>query len=204
MKSKGFTLIELAVVLAIIAVLAAVLTPLVSGYIDQARTARAQADVRTIADAIKLYNRDTGRWPIYDNNADYVADNAPQSNAKLEFATAAGTSGTLPQAGSGWALGATVATSTLESYMNNDRSGAGSAAFPKAGFRGPYVGAVDTDPWGHQYLLNAGNLRYKSPNNGNHAYVISAGPNGNLETSRDVPTTQGLSAGGDDIIAVIK
>ena len=41
MKSKGFTLIELAVVLAIIAVLAAVLTPMVTGYLDQARVARA-------------------------------------------------------------------------------------------------------------------------------------------------------------------
>ena len=46
MKSNGFTLIELAVVLAIIAVLAAVLTPMVTGYIDQARIERLIA-VRT-------------------------------------------------------------------------------------------------------------------------------------------------------------
>src|SRR2546428_14094274 len=65
MRMKGFTLIELAVVLAIIAVLAAVLTPMVTGYLDQARVTRAQADVRTIADAVKLYRRDTGQWPIF-------------------------------------------------------------------------------------------------------------------------------------------
>ena len=46
--NKGFTLIELAVVLAIIAILAAVLTPMVTGYIDQARETRAQADVRGV------------------------------------------------------------------------------------------------------------------------------------------------------------
>src|SRR6266700_3167396 len=68
-NNKGFTLIELAVVLAIIAVLAAVLTPVVTGYLDQARLSRAQADVRTIADAIKLYHTDTGVYPFFDSVA---------------------------------------------------------------------------------------------------------------------------------------
>jgi prepilin-type N-terminal cleavage/methylation domain-containing protein len=198
MKSKGFTLIELAVVLAIIAVLAAVLTPMVTGYIDQARLARAQADLRTLADSIKLYNRDTGRWPIYDNSTDYTADNTPGASAKLEFGTSTGNS---PTAGAGWTLGATLATSSLESYLNNDRTGVGSAAFPKAGFRGPYVSSLDTDPWGNKYLLNAGNLRRSSSN---HAYVISSGPNGTMETNSDVATTASLTAGGDDVIALIK
>ena len=53
--NKGFTLIELAVVLAIIAILAAVLTPIVTGYIDQARQTRGQGDVRAIATSILNY-----------------------------------------------------------------------------------------------------------------------------------------------------
>jgi prepilin-type N-terminal cleavage/methylation domain-containing protein len=199
MRSKGFTLIELAVVLAIIAVLAAVLTPMVSGYLDQARTARAQADVRTIADAIKLYNRDTGRWPIYDGTSNDYSTDAPEH---VEL----GTNGTAtPTAGGGWLLNSsTLGGTSLEIYINNDLTGVGTAAFPRAGFRGPYIGTVDTDPWGHRYLLNAGNLRYKAPNNGNHAYIISAGPDGILQTNRDVPTTQNITASGDDIIALIK
>src|SRR5438132_12101024 len=79
MKSKGFTLIELAVVLAIIAVLAAILTPMVTNYLDQARIARAQADLRTIADAVKLYQRDTGQWPVFANSGDYTT--SPQKFA---------------------------------------------------------------------------------------------------------------------------
>src|SRR5690242_15861806 len=83
MKSKGFTLIELAVVLAIIAVLAAVLTPMVAGYVDQARIARAQADVRTIADAVKLYQRDTGRWPVYNSSSDYTGGTIGNGHANI-------------------------------------------------------------------------------------------------------------------------
>jgi prepilin-type N-terminal cleavage/methylation domain-containing protein len=195
MKSKGFTLIELAVVLAIIAVLAAVLTPMVTGYLDQARTARAQADVRTIADAVKLYNRDTGRYPIYASAANYTSGT---TGAIREIGTSTGTA---PTAGSGWVLsGTTLASTSLELYMNNDYTGVGSAGFPKAAFRGPYIGTVDSDPWGHQYLLNATNLAGST----NHAYVLSAGPNGTVETTRDVATTTTITAGGDDIISIIR
>ena len=88
-KDKGFTLIELAVVLAIIAILAAILTPLVTNYIDQARVTRAQADVRTIADAVKLYQRDTGRYPIYDGASNYP--NTVGTGIQVIFGTSSGT-----------------------------------------------------------------------------------------------------------------
>ncbi len=196
MKSKGFTLIELAVVLAIIAVLAAVLTPMVTGYLDQARIARASADVRTIADAVKLYNRDTGRYPIYDTNALYVSDT---TGAIREIGSSAGNT---PAAGSGWTLsGTTLTSSSLESYLNNNSSGLTGGAFPKAAFRGPYIGTIDSDPWANKYLLNSTDLVRSSTS---HAYVLSAGPNGTVETTRDVATTSALTAGGDDIIAVIR
>jgi general secretion pathway protein G len=192
MKSKGFTLIELAVVLAIIAVLAAVLTPMVTGYLDQARIARAQADVRTIADAIKLYNRDTGRWPIYNSSGTFTSDTV----ASVEIATSQGNN---PTGGSGWSI--TLGNTSLELYLSNDYSSVGNASFPKAGFRGPYIRTVDSDPWGNKYLVNATDLTKASVN---HAYVLSAGPNGTTETTRDVANTANLVAGGDDIIGVIK
>src|SRR5712691_8100606 len=75
-RSQGFTLIEMAIVLAIISVLAAVLTPVVTGYVDQARVTRAAADVRTIADGTRLYRRDAGRFPIYANATGAAADTA--------------------------------------------------------------------------------------------------------------------------------
>jgi prepilin-type N-terminal cleavage/methylation domain-containing protein len=74
MKSKGFTLIEIAIVLAVIAILAAVLTPMVTRYLEDSRIARAQADLRTIADGVKLYQRDTGRWPVYASASNYAGN----------------------------------------------------------------------------------------------------------------------------------
>jgi hypothetical protein len=66
------------------------------------------------------------------------------------------------------------------------------------------MSSVEADPWGNEYLLNAANLKKTGVGLTNHAYVISAGPNGTLETTRDVATTATLNAVGDDIIAVIK
>jgi prepilin-type N-terminal cleavage/methylation domain-containing protein len=195
-RSRGFTLIELAVVLAIIAVLAAILTPLVTSYLDQARVTRAMADLRTIADSVNLYQRDTGRWPIYDSPAGY-----PNTiNAKNIFGTS---SGTAPTAGTvDWSLGTVLGTTTLDAYVNNNYSGpSGSNSFPQAAFRGPYLGSVDSDPWGNKYLLTAVHL---VPTSGNHAFVLSAGPDGKTDTVLAQVSSAPFVTGGDDIVSLIK
>jgi prepilin-type N-terminal cleavage/methylation domain-containing protein len=196
-KSKGFTLIELAVVLAIIAILAAIITPLVTNYLDQARLARAQADLRTLADAVKLYQRDTGRYPIYDSSGAYSSD----SVSKAVVGSNAGNTPTDGGGGASWTLSSQLAATSLELYLNNNYSGVGVSSFPKATFNGPYIGALDSDPWGNKYLLNAGDLTRGSSS---HAFVLSAGPNGTIETTRDVATTATLTPGGDDLVSMIK
>jgi len=197
MKSKGFTLIELAVVLAIIAVLAAVLTPMVTGYLDQARVARAQADTRTIADSIKLYQRDTGRWPVYASSADYTANTIGGGKALI-----GGNTGTTPANGvASWNASGILAASSLELYINGNLTVMNSSnTFPKAAFRGPYLGSVDSDPWGNRYILTASDLAGST----NHAYVISAGPNGVLDTTMDQTVTGQFTVGTDDVVSLIK
>ncbi|MFN5177054.1 type II secretion system major pseudopilin GspG [Limnohabitans sp.] len=64
--TRGFTLIELMVVLAIIGVLAALIVPNVLGRADEARVTAARTDVGNLMQALKLYRLDNQRYPSND------------------------------------------------------------------------------------------------------------------------------------------
>jgi len=64
MKKRGFTLVEIMLVVIIISVLVAMIVPRMAGRSDQARNSVAKADVDlNIATAIKLYEMDNGSYP---------------------------------------------------------------------------------------------------------------------------------------------
>jgi len=58
MKRKGFTLIELLVVIAIIAILAAILFPVLARAREKARSSSCQNNLKNIATAFKMYTND--------------------------------------------------------------------------------------------------------------------------------------------------
>ena len=60
---RGFTLIELMVVLVIIGVLAALIVPNVLDRTDDARATAARTDVNNLMQALKLYKLDNQRFP---------------------------------------------------------------------------------------------------------------------------------------------
>jgi len=64
--SRGFTLIEIMVVITILGVLAALIVPRVVGRTDDAKIAAAKQDIASIMQALKLYRLDNGRYPTTD------------------------------------------------------------------------------------------------------------------------------------------
>ena len=62
-QQRGFTLIEIMVVVIILGILAAIVAPNVIGRIDDAQAARVQQDLRGVESALKFYRLDNFTYP---------------------------------------------------------------------------------------------------------------------------------------------
>lgn len=198
--NKGFTLIEVIVILAVISILAAILTPTVLRYISDAQANRAEEDVKNIAAVLNDVVRDTGQFPGSLADASFVCGPGNLATGGSWAANrigAAGTSCTLT------AHTGVFADSLSNHLLANDPNETGapptSADYRTTGkllWKGPYLQAVREDPWGNAYEVNVSTL---TGGNTSPTWVISAGPNGTFDTA---PGDTTLS--GDDIGTRIK
>ena len=103
-KQKGFTIIELIVVIAIIAVLAAIVLVNVTGYITKGKVAAEKGNLSGLATAETVY---------YDGAGSYLLGTV--SAAYTTAVTSAG--GTIDQSGvsgsTGWCIKATLSDATI-------------------------------------------------------------------------------------------
>lgn len=76
----AFTLIELLVVIIILAILAAVVIPRVIGRTEDARIAKATADISTIDSVLDQYKLDTGQYPNTDEGLSALMSNVGNSD----------------------------------------------------------------------------------------------------------------------------
>ena len=213
-NSKGFTLLEIIVVLAVLGALAAALSAVVFRYIDDSNRARAQGDARVIATAIRQMYADTGRYPYFVDGTRATRNHGPTDALFLTSndacnanpAPTGGCDTTRPAAagGTGWPdLTAWRVQSLVSQLTENDP---GYATTGTTAWRGPYLGQVPAvDPWGRSYLVNIINANPATPTS--WVVVVSAGPDGILQTMHSgtgAGLTENPSVGGDDVIARVK
>lgn len=78
-KQRGFTLIEIMVVVVILGVLAALVVPQIMSRPDQAKGAAAQSDIKAIAMALDIYKLDNHQYPSSQQGLEALV-NKPSGN----------------------------------------------------------------------------------------------------------------------------
>jgi len=189
LRNQGFTLVEVIVILAVVSILVAIVTPTVLKYIAEAQQSRAEEDVRSLSLVINDLIKDTGQYP---------GSKLPVVNTiQTTFLCGPGT----PATGS-WGDATTCADLTLHLISNDPNQDAtpnSTGDYRTTGrrkYKGPYLQILNEDPWGNSYQINAVNLL---GGNTSPTWVISAGPDGAFDTA---PTDTALA--NDDLGVRIK
>lgn len=163
LNRSGFTLIEVIVVAAIIAILAGILVPMIFSQVEESRTSKAKGDAKSIQTAIQMFKKDVGKWPYY-------TDNTPGAPVTCSFLHT-GTDAQVPTLSAGFDDTTSVA---LADQLESNKFG-----YVATMWKGPYLTENTLDPWGKAYVINAGNFDSNPPE---IVWVMSAGPDGVIQT----------------------
>lgn len=84
-KSKGFTLVELIIVIVIVGILSIVAVPIYRGYTKKAIATEAKALLGSIATAEKVYYAEFGQYFNVANDTDYIRELDVDSRSNKYF-----------------------------------------------------------------------------------------------------------------------
>ena len=73
-RQRGFTLIEIMVVVVIIGILIGLVAPNIVGNVDEARVTAAKADIETLVTALERYYMDNSSYPTTDQGLEALVE----------------------------------------------------------------------------------------------------------------------------------
>jgi general secretion pathway protein G len=73
-NSKGFTLLEIIVVVFILSLLAAIVAPRIIGRTDDARITKAKVEIKNFETALKLFKLDNGFYPTTEQGLEALVE----------------------------------------------------------------------------------------------------------------------------------
>lgn len=195
-STRGFTGLELTVVLVIILTLAVLLLPRTLSVIREERLARAQSDALAIANGIARFRQELGFLPQWAQ-ADMGGPGRPEDRLRILIGP-----GDLPEetVRSPWTSTGAQQVGRLEDQLVLNAPGYRLATEGTEGWTGALVtDPITEDPWGGAYVVNVGLLddgpgAWYQP----AVWVLSAGPNGIVETLFEQQAASAV-LGGDDV-----
>ncbi|BCL75630.1 type II secretion system protein GspG [Jeongeupia sp. HS-3] len=84
---RGFTLIEILVVITILAILGALIVPKIMDRPNEARVVAAKQDIRSVVQALKLYKLDNGRYPTTEQGLKALTEKPSQPPVPMNWKT---------------------------------------------------------------------------------------------------------------------